>query len=303
MTAAVDEPAPSVREPTLPGAPPAAEPGRESWPALPRRRQRPVRAARLLAIGVPVSPRVSWTLRALSLAAPLVAWYVLSATKVVDPTFLPTPAAVWSAGVEMLRSGDLITDVAASVRRILLGFGLAVAISVPVGFAMGTFRVAQAAFEPVIGLLRYMPASAFIPLLVIWLGLGEPSKVALLVLGVVFFNTLMTADVVRRVPRELLDVSYTLGATRWEVLRKVVLPHSLPGMIDAMRVNAAAAWNFVVVAELIAATSGLGYRIVRAQRFLQTDRIFAVLIVIGLIGLAIDILLRLLRDAVGRWAA
>ena len=154
-----------------------------------------------------------------------------------------------------------------------------------------------------IGLLRYLPASAFIPLLIIWLGLGEPSKVALLFVGTVFFNTLMTADVVRTVPRSLIDVSYTLGAYRDEVLRKVVVPHSLPGIIDAVRVNAAAAWNFVVVAELVNSTAGLGYRIVRAQRFLQTDRIFAVLVVIGVAGVAIDVALRLLRSRVGRWVA
>jgi NitT/TauT family transport system permease protein len=172
---------------------------------------------------------------------------------------------------------------------------------VPLGILMGTFRAGQAALEPVIGLLRYLPAGAFIPLLVIWLGLGEPSKIAILFIGTVFFNTLMTADVVRQVPVSLIDVSYTLGARRNEVLRKVIVPHSLPGMIDAMRVNAAAAWNFVVIAELIAAESGLGYRIARAQRFTQTDRIFAILVVIGLIGLIIDIALRMLRDRVGRW--
>jgi NitT/TauT family transport system permease protein len=276
--------------------------GRPDWGPLPRRPVRRLRAAALLAIGAPVPPRLRWALRALSLLAPLAVWSVLSATHAVDATFLPSPRAVWEAGWSMARSGVLATDIWASVRRILLGFGVAVAISVPVGFAMGTFGVAEAAFEPVIGLLRYLPASAFIPLLIIWLGLGEPSKVVLLVIGVVFFNTLMTADVVRRVPRELLDVSYTLGARRLEVLRKVVLPWSLPGIVDAARVNAAAGWNFVVVAELVAATSGLGYRITRAQRFLQTDRIFAVLVVIGVIGLAIDVLLRLLRDRVGRWA-
>lgn len=145
--------------------------------------------------------------------------------------------------------------------------------------------------------------SAFIPLLIIWLGLGEPSKIAILFIGTVFFNTLMTADVVRAVPNALLDVSYTLGARRGEVLRKIVVPHSLPGMIDAVRVNAAAAWNFVVVAELINSRSGLGYRIVRAQRFLQTDKIFAVLIVIGVAGLTIDVVLRLVRTQVGKWAA
>lgn len=219
----------------------------------------------------------------------------------VPERFLPSPAAVGSALVELLQSGQLVPDALASLQRVGIGFGLAILISVPLGVVIGSFRAGQALFEPVIGLLRYLPASAFIPLLIIWLGLGEPSKIALLVIGVVFFNTLMTADAVRLVPLQVIDVAYTLGARRGEVLRKVVVPHALPGMIDAMRVNAAAAWNFVVVAELIASTSGLGYRIVRSQRFLETDKIFAVLVVIGLIGLSIDVGLRLLREWLGRW--
>ncbi|WP_405146560.1 ABC transporter permease [Sphaerisporangium sp. NBC_01403] len=259
------------------------------------------RRIRLLNSAVPA--RMVWVLRALSVLVPLAAWWGLSASGVVNPTFLPSPAAVWTAGTDMAVSGELWTDLLASLGRIGLGFLLAVLISVPLGFTMGALPWAQALLEPVIGLLRYLPASAFIPLLIIWLGIGEASKVALLVLGVVFFNTLMTADVVRQVPRRLLEVSATLGAGRVRVASRVVFPYALPGMIDAMRVNAAAAWNFVVVAELIAATSGLGYRITRAQRFLQTDRIFAILVVIGLIGLTIDITLRLVRARVGRWAA
>jgi NitT/TauT family transport system permease protein len=166
---------------------------------------------------------------------------------------------------------------------------------------MGAFTAGRSLVEPVVGLLRYLPASAFIPLLTIWLGIGEPSKVMLLFIGTVFFNTLMIADAVRQVPSGLIDVSYTLGARRGEVLRKVVVPHALPGMIDAVRVNAAAAWNFVVVAELINSEQGLGYRIARSQRFLASDRIFAILVVIAVIGLAVDVLLRVLRDRVGRW--
>lgn len=256
----------------------------------------------LLAIRTPI-PRVArWAVMLLSLVIPFLAWVGLSTRGVVSATFLPSPAAVLSAGLEMARSGELGADLWATTQRVLYGFGLAVLVSVPLGILMGTFHVGRAAFEPLIGLLRYMPASAFIPLLIIWLGLGEPSKIALLFVGTVFFNTLMTADVVRAVPRAMIDVSYTLGARRGEVVRKVIVPHSMPGILDAMRVNAAAAWNFVVVAELVNSTAGLGYRIVRAQRFLQTDRIFAVLIVIGLAGVTIDVGLRLLRDRVGRWA-
>jgi NitT/TauT family transport system permease protein len=276
--------------------------GRAGWAALPRRR--PLRRVpSLLAIRSPISRRARLVLITLSVLLPVAAWLALSGSGAVEPRFLPSPRAVWLAGLEMARSGQLLTDAWASIQRVLWGFGLAVVVSVPLGILMGTFRAGQALFEPVIGLLRYMPASAFIPLLIIWLGLGEPSKVAILFIGTVFFNTLMTADVVRQVPKSLIDVSYTLGARRGEILRKVIVPHSTPGMIDAIRVNAAAAWNFVVVAELISAESGLGLRILRALRFTQTDRIFAILVVIGLIGLAIDITLRLLRDRVGRWAA
>ncbi len=279
---------------------PTGTTGREGWAELPRRRQ-VRRRARLLSIRTPIGSTSRTVLTALSIALPLVAWYVLAASHTVSATFLPSPESVWAAGLDMARSGTLLTDTWASVHRVLTGFGLAVAVSVPIGILMGSFQSGQAALEPVIGLLRYLPASAFIPLLIIWLGLGEPSKVAILLIGTVFFNTLMTADAVRVVPHALIDVSYTLGARRGEVLRKVVVPHALPGMIDAMRVNAAAAWNFVVVAELINSESGLGYRIVRAGRFLQTDKIFAVLVVIGVIGLTMDVLLRVLRDRVGRW--
>jgi NitT/TauT family transport system permease protein len=256
----------------------------------------------VLAIRAPIPRTWRWTLIVLSLALPLLIWTVLSATGAVDPKFLPSPRAVLATGIEMARAGDLWADTWATVRRILYGFGIAVLISVPLGIAMGTFQAAAALFEPVIGLVRYLPATAFISLLLIWLGTDEAPKVALLVLGTVFFNTVMTADVVRNVPRSMIDVSYTLGARRGEVLRKVVIPHALPGMIDAIRVNAAAAWNFVVVAELVAAQTGLGRRIIQAQRFLQTDKIFAILVVIGVLGVLIDVALRLLRNAVGRWA-
>jgi NitT/TauT family transport system permease protein len=277
----------------------ATVPARPALAKLPRRE--PVRPVRLWALRAPISRRARLILMTCSVLVPLVAWVAVAATGAVQEAFLPSPAAVFTAGWEMAQSGQLATDTWASVQRILIGFGLAIAVSVPLGLTMGSFQAGQALFEPIVGLLRYLPASAFIPLLTIWLGIGEPSKWMLLFIGTVFFNTLMTADAVRQVPRALIDVSYTLGARRGEVLRKVVVPHALPGMLDAVRVNAAAAWNFVVVAELINSTDGLGYRIARSQRFLASDRIFAVLIVIAVIGLALDILLRVLRDRIGRW--
>jgi NitT/TauT family transport system permease protein len=250
----------------------------------------------------PIPARTRRTLMVVSATVPLLAWIVLSGTGAVSPLFLPSPAAVVRAFAKLATSGQLGRDLTATLTRVGIGFGLVVLISVPLGLAIGTFPACRALFEPMIGLLRYMPAPAFIPLLIIWLGLGEASKIGLLVIGTVFFNTLMSADAAALVPEELIDASYTLGASRWTVMRKVILPHSLPGLIDAMRVNVAATWNLVVVAELVAAQEGLGYRIARAQRFLQTDQIFAVLIVIGVIGVTTDLAFRAIRNAAAPWA-
>jgi NitT/TauT family transport system permease protein len=207
---------------------------------------------------VPLGRRTRLVVLAVAVLGPLAAWWLLSVSGLVKPAlYLPTPPATLRAGLDMLSTGQLYSDAAASVGRVGVGFGLAVAVSVPLGIVMGSFATGWSLFEPVIGLLRYLPAAAFIPLLIIWLGLDEEPKIAVIFLGTFFFNTLMTADVVRGVPVALIDVSYTLGARTGDILRKVIIPHSLPGMIDAVRVNAAAAWSFVVVAELIAAQSGL----------------------------------------------
>jgi NitT/TauT family transport system permease protein len=242
------------------------------------------------------------TLIVISVLTPLLIWTVLALTGAVNPIYLPSPASVAGAASEMLASGQLAGDTWASAQRVLIGFGIAVLISVPLGLAMGTFRSIRALFEPMIGLIRYAPATAFVPLLLIWLGLGEPPKIALVVIGTVFFNTLMTANVVWQVPPEMIKVARTLGAGSGSVFRKVIFPHAVPGIFDAMRVNLAAAWNLIVVAELIAADSGLGFRIVRAQKFLHIDQIFVVLVMIGLLGVTCDFLLRMLRDRIAPWS-
>jgi NitT/TauT family transport system permease protein len=167
---------------------------------------------------------------------------------------------------------------------------------------MGSLASAEALFEPLIGFLRYIPAGALTPLFLLWLGIGESPKITLIVVGTVFYNILMIADVARSVPRELINASSTLGATRLRTLRSVIIPHSWPGVIDVARINLAAGWLMLVVAELLAAQEGLAFRIVRAQRFRAIDTMFALLLVFAVIGLVSDLLLRRLRWAVGRWA-
>jgi NitT/TauT family transport system permease protein len=255
----------------------------------------------VLAIRKPLPRATYLILVAVSVAGPVAAWVLLSATDAVDPRYLPAPGRVWQAGLDMAASGQLAADTWATVQRVAAGFGLAVAVSVPLGILMGTFHAADALLEPVSGLLRYLPAVALTPLTLIWLGIDEPPKIALIFIGTVFFNMLMTADAVRLVPAQLLDVAYTLGARRLEVLGKVIVPHALPGMIDSVRVNFAAAWNLVVVAELVNSETGLGKRILLSQRFTHTDKIFAILVVIAVIGFLTDVLLRMARNRIGRW--
>ncbi|WP_017316373.1 ABC transporter permease [Mastigocladopsis repens] len=249
-----------------------------------------------------IPKKLAWTLMFLSISVPILFWWVISNTGLIPPLFLPSPSQVWGAFQRLLATGDLQKDIAFSLFRVLSGFFLAAIISIPLGTLMGTFASIRALLEPIIGIVRYMPAPAFIPLLILYLGLGETPKIMLIFIGTLFFNTLMVMDAVKFVPKELLETTYTLGGQRKQVLLQVIFPFIVPSIIDACRVNMAASWNLVIVSELVAATEGLGRRISVAQRYLKTDEIFAGLIVIGLIGLTIDLLFRLLLRVYCKWA-
>ncbi|MDI9638737.1 ABC transporter permease [Geitlerinema splendidum] len=245
---------------------------------------------------------LAWTLMVLSIAVPFLLWLIIANSGIVQPLFLPSPAQVGQAIQTLWSTGELPKDIVYSLFRVLAGFFMAALFSIPLGILMGTFASVRALVEPIIGIVRYMPAPAFIPLLILYFGLGEVPKVLLIFIGTFFFNTLMVADAVKFVPKDLIETTYTLGGKRLQVLLQVITPYILPNIIDAGRVNMAASWNLVIVSELVAATEGLGRRISVAQRFLKTDQIFAGLIVIGLIGLAIDLLFRLLLHLSCRWA-
>jgi NitT/TauT family transport system permease protein len=243
-----------------------------------------------------------WVFMIASISIPLLLWGVISNLGIVQSLFLPTPSQVGAAILQMVSNGDLLTDISYSCFRVFCGFIIAAIISIPLGILMGTFASIRALLEPIVGIVRYMPAPAFIPLLVLYFGVGEIPKILLIFLGTLFFNTLMIMDAVKFVPKELIEISYTLGGKRRQILLQVIFPYVLPKIIDACRVNIAASWNLVIVAELVAATEGLGRRISVAQRFLHTDQIFAGLIIIGLIGLVIDLLFRWLLHISCRWS-
>jgi len=249
-----------------------------------------------------IPPPLNWALMVVSITGPLLLWWLVS-TFGVDPKFLPSPVSVIQAFQRLWRSGELPIDIVASLWRVGVGFLLAVAVSIPIGLLMGSFASIRALLEPAFGLMRYMPAPAFIPLLILYLGIGEEPKITLIFIGVFFFNALMVMDTVKFVPKELIEATYMLGGNRWQTLTQVIFPHVLPGILDACRINLAAAWQLVIVSELIAATEGLGRRISVAGRFLKTDEIFVGLIVIGVIGLTFDLLFQYFLRVSCRWAS
>ena len=238
-----------------------------------------------------------------SIAIPLVLWWLITSIGTVDPKFLPSPGNVMAAFGRLWGSGELLQDTIASLWRVGVGFALAALLSIPTGVLMGSFPSIRALTEPLFGLIRYMPAPAFIPLLILYLGIGEEPKITLIFLGVFFFNSLMVMDTVKFVPKELIESTYMLGGNRFAALLQVIFPYVLPGILDACRINLAAAWQLVIVSELIAATEGLGRRISVAGRFLKTDEIFVGLIVIGVIGLTFDLLFQYALRVSCKWSS
>jgi NitT/TauT family transport system permease protein len=211
---------------------------------------------------------------------------------------IPRPDVVVVAWVDMVEHLGFLSDVAWSAFRIVAGFALAALIAVPLGLLMGSFEVVRSFFQPPINAIRYMPASAFIPLLILVQGLGESEKLTVIWIGVFFQLVLMVMDIAHRVPAEMLNVAYTLGASRWTVFRKVFLPATFPEVVDALRITMGWAWTYLIVAELVAAQAGIGNFILIAERFFRADRIIAAIITIGILGLITDSLFA----AYHRWA-
>ena len=235
-----------------------------------------------------IPARAYWLLAAAGLAAPLVLWAALAASGRMDPVFLPGPQKVLERIGNWFTEDDLLGDMWISTYRVVAGWALSAVIAVPLGLFIGTWRAVQALLEPLTDFIRYMPAVAFIPLVMLWVGIDEGAKVAIIFIGTFFQMVLMVAEDVRRVPMPQIEAAQTMGATRLEILEKVIVPSAKPALMDTLRITMGWAWTYLVVAELVAANSGLGFAILKAQRFLQTDKIFAGILLIGLIGLAID---------------
>jgi len=239
----------------------------------------------------------------ISLAVVLSAWAILSYSGAVRPAyFLPTPTQVLTAASGMVQSGELIQNAEASIYRVVVGWAIAALLAIPVGILMGSLKFFEALFEPEVNFVRYLPVSALIPLLILYIGLGEEEKIAVIFIGTFFQLVLLVADVTSHVAKDLLDSAYTLGASRFRVLTLVLVPATLPGVMDNLRITLGWAWTYLIVAELINGEHGLGIMILESERGLRTDRIFVGLVTIGLLGFISDYLFKWLHRKLLPWS-
>ena len=232
---------------------------------------------------------------------PLAAWILVSLKGWADPVFLPPPWQVLAQLGDWYRDGDLLGDIVVSIARVLGGFCVAALVAVPLGVLVGTFAPVRAFLEPLTEFTRYLPAVAFIPLIMLWVGIDESAKVAVIWVGVFFQMLLLVAGDVARVPDAPIEAARTMGATNEEIIKYVLIPAARPAILTTLRGAMSLAWTYLVVAELVAANSGLGYAILKAQRFLLTDKIFAGILLIGLVGLFTDQAFRWLHKRCFPW--
>src|ERR1044071_6239185 len=255
----------------------------------------------LFSIRSPLPKRTAFLLGFVAPALVLGAWCVLSYSGRVDPDFLPSPTEVVRGTLQLFLQYDLATAILVSTKRIVLSFLLAAAMALPLGILMGAFAPIHHIFEPIMAPLRYMPISAFIPLLILWFGIYEKEKTAFLFLGVFVYLLPVVVSAIRTVPEELVQTALTLGASKMQVIRTVLVPAALPDIFDSFRVMNAILWTYVILAEAVNPERGLGYMVELARTHQKASWSFAGLLVIGGIGLLTDAIIRLISGVLFRW--
>ena len=260
----------------------------------PQRRLRPLE---------PVSARARWVLGVAFFVLFVAVWAVFTLGGYVSPTFLASPVTMAKEGWLLFSEYGFHKDIGMTVWRVFGGFILAAVVAVPLGIAMGAYKGIEAFFEPFVSFCRYLPASAFIPLLILWAGIGETQKILVIFIGSVFQITLMVAVTVGGARRDLVEAAYTLGAGHKGIVTRVLIPGAAPEIAETLRLVLGWAWTYVIVAELIGSSSGIGHMITDSQALLNTGQIIFGIIVIGLIGLVSDSFFKYVNRRMFAWSA
>lgn len=249
----------------------------------------------------PVSPGRRTALGILFFVLFFAAWAAVTYGGIVPPLFLADPLKAAQAGVLLFTEYGFIGDVGVTVWRVVGGFVIAAVFAVPLGIMMGAFKSIEAFFEPFVSFARYLPASAFIPLLILWAGIGEAQKLSVIIIGSVFQIVLMVAVIVGGSRIDLVEASKTLGARRGGIVMRVLLPGAAPQIAETLRLVLGWAWTYVIVAELIGAQNGIGHMIMDSQRLLDTGQMIFGIFVIGMIGLVSDFLFKKANERLFPW--
>lgn len=257
---------------------------------------------------VPARPRrplSTLSISLLTLATLLFAWWAVTATGLIEPLFLPSPQTIARKGWLLLTQGymdaSLWQHLGASLGRIGLALLAAVLTAIPLGIAIGRNRIARGIFDPLIEFYRPIPPLAYLPLIVIWCGIGELSKVLLIYLAIFAPIAIATATGVRNIDPTKLRAAQSLGASRAQLIRHVILPSALPDILTGVRIGLGVGWSTLVAAELVAATRGLGFMVQSAAQFLVTDVVILGILVIALIAFALELGLRALQRKLVPW--
>lgn len=233
----------------------------------------------------------------------LVAWQAVTVTGLVPAYRLPTPASVLTAGAELAVRGELAMHVAISVQRVLSGFALGSAVGLAAAAVVGLSRAGESLLAPTLAALRAVPSLAWVPLLILWMQIGEESKVTLIAIGAFFPVYTTVADALRHVDPQLVEAGRSFGLRGWTLFRGVQLPAVVPSMLSGLRLALAQSWLFLVAAELIASSMGLGFLLDDSQNNGRVDRILLTIVLLALLGTITNALLSLVeKRLLRRWA-
>ncbi|MER8896134.1 ABC transporter permease subunit [Mesorhizobium sp. M0676] len=248
----------------------------------------------------------SRAISAVTILAVLAAWALSARLQLVSPVFLPSPVAVWTKFIVVIKDGfvdaTLLQHIIASLGRVFAALVAAIIVGVPVGLAIGISTIGRGIFDPLLEFLRPIPPLAYLPLVIIWFGIGEPSKILVIAIAMLAPVALSTASGVRGVSKERIDAARSLGATQRQVVRHVILPSALPSILTGLRIALGAGWSTLVAAELVAATRGLGFMIQSAAQFLVTDVVVMGIVVIATIAFVLEFIIRRIERQLVPWA-